>query len=55
MNRVQVFSVRFKEWTKTLIPKRWYPAVIRRYQKKYLKAFLDKVTAEGIIDKEEQA
>ena len=49
MNRVQVFSVRFKEWTKTLIPKRWYPAVIRRYQKKYLEAFVRRVEQEKMI------
>ena len=49
MSKAKVFSVRFFEWTKTLIPKRWYPAVIRRYQKKYLEAFVRRVEQEKMI------
>lgn len=49
MSRWQVFRVRFVEWTKTLIPKRLYPAIIRRYQKKYLEAFVRRVEQEKMI------
>lgn len=49
MSRWQVFRVRFVEWTKTLIPKRFYPAIVRRYQKKYLEAFVRRVEQEKMI------
>lgn len=49
MTRWQIFRMNFSEWVKTLVPKRLYPAIIRRYQRKYLAAFVRKVTEEGMI------
>lgn len=50
MTRWQIFRMNFAEWVKTLLPKRFYPAVIRRYQRPFLAAFLEKVGKEGFLD-----
>lgn len=49
MSRWQIFRMQFAEWTKTLVPKRWYPALIRRYQRKYLAAFVAQVEKEKML------